>query len=173
MKYIIFLPVIAILASCNNKPQDNSKLRAVLLQQLKNTHTNEDWFAPVNKSVQDLTADQANWKDSTENHSIGQLVSHLVFWNERNLKTFQGIKVAEFDGNNDNTFKQLTSEEWSNSVSRLDSIETAIEKIVEDATDEQLTEWSGTLANIASHNAYHTGQIIYIRKQQGWWKPLK
>lgn len=26
---------------------------------------------------------------------------------------------------------------------------------------------------MGTHNAYHTGQIIYIRKQQGWWDEKK
>ena len=172
MKYITFLFAIGVLAACN-KTQDNAPLRAVLLQQLKNTHAHEDWFAPVSKSVAGLTADQANWKDSTENHSIGQLVAHLTFWNKRNLMTFAGKENPDFDGNNDNTFRLLTSEEWTSSVASLDSIQTALEKIVETASDSQLNEWSGTLANIASHNAYHTGQIVYIRKQHGWWNPSK
>ena len=46
--------------------QDNGKkppttLRGVLLEQLRTTHADEDWFVPANIAVQGLTADQAKW----------------------------------------------------------------------------------------------------------------
>jgi len=28
-------------------------------------------------------------------------------------------------------------------------------------------------ASVAAHNAYHTGQILYIRRAKGWWDPAK
>jgi hypothetical protein len=30
-----------------------------------------------------------------------------------------------------------------------------------------------TIANICTHNAYHIGQIVYVRKLQGSWNPDK
>ena len=31
-------------------------------------------------------------------------------------------------------------------------------------------EWWAVLGNVSTHNAYHIGQIIYIRKLQNSWK---
>ena len=36
-----------------------------------------------------------------------------------------------------------------------------------------IKEWSSSVANISTHNAYHTGQIVYIRKRNGWWSASK
>jgi hypothetical protein len=58
-------------------------------------------------------------------------------------------------------------------VQKLDAVLTDLEKVVENATDKQLAEWSSTIANISAHNAYHTGQIIFVRKLQGSWNPEK
>jgi len=52
-------------------------------------------------------------------------------------------------------------------------VQIAWENAVENASDEQLNEWSFSVANISSHNAYHTGQIIYIRKKNNWWDSSK
>ena len=41
---------------------------------------------------------------------------------------------------------------------------------LENATDEQISEWNVEIANMTAHTAYHTGQIMYIRKRNGWWK---
>ena len=150
----------------NNKPN----VKSLLVEQLKNTHTNKEWFVPTKKAIEGITLEQSNWKDSTENHSIGELVSHLIFWNEMNLKAFKGEKVAEFKGDNKETFKKNNGQDWENATRKLDSIQTEWEKLTENATDEQISEWNVEIANMTAHTAYHTGQIMYIRKRNGWWK---
>jgi hypothetical protein len=65
-------------------------LKSVLLEQLKTTHNQEDWFVPVKIAIEGLTPEQAAWKDPNENHSIAQLVNHLIFWNQQQLAKFKG-----------------------------------------------------------------------------------
>ncbi len=125
---------------------------------------------PTKKAIEGLTLEQSNLKDSTENHSIGELVSHLIFWNEMNLKEFKGEKVPEFKAGNKETFKKNNGTDWENAVKKLDSIQTEWEKLTENATGEQIIEWNTEIVNMTAHTAYHTGQIIYIRKHNGWWK---
>lgn len=149
-----------------------TNLRQTLLTQLKSTHNAKDWFVPVNTALEGLTATQAAWKDKG-NHSCGQLAYHLLFWNERQLKTYRGEANAKFSGNNEETFNNFNEKQWTDIVKRLDQVMTDIEKWVETASDAQLAEHAGTLANISSHNAYHTGQIISVRKAQGSWDPEK
>ena len=54
---------------------------------------------------------------------------------------------------------------------RLDRVMLTIEQLVANMPDEMLTRRAATLANISTHNAYHTGQILYVRKLQGSWNP--
>ncbi len=145
-------------------------VKAMLIQQLKNSYTTEDWFVPLKISLEGITAEQSNWKDSTDNHSIRELVSHLIFWNERMLIAFQGNTPPEFNDDNELTFRDLDREDWSYAVRKIDSIQVEWELVTENATEEQLIKWSSSVANICAHNAYHTGQIVYIRKQNGWWR---
>ena len=145
-------------------------LKNVLLAQMRSTHTNEDWFVPVNLAVKDLTPEQAQWTDGKGNHSIGQLVSHLAFWNRNQLAKFKGEKPEEFSGNNDESFTSYTKESWAALTAKLDKVMTDWEKAIEAADDKKLEEWYGTIANLSTHNAYHTGQIITVRKAQGSWK---
>lgn len=86
-----------------------------------------------------------------------------------NLKSFKGEKVPEFNEDNKETFKKNIGKDWENSVKKLDSIQTEWERLTEKATKEQIAEWNTEIANMASHTAYHPGQIVYIRKQNGWW----
>jgi uncharacterized damage-inducible protein DinB len=148
-------------------------LKSVLLAQLKSTHDKEEWFVPVNVALKGVTAEQAVWKDGSENHSIGQLANHLLFWNERQVKTFKGEKLEPFNGNNDETFNAFTKEQWTQTLKKLDDVLLELEKIVQNADEASLKSWAVTIGNISTHNAYHTGQIIFVRKLQGSWKPDK
>lgn len=126
---------------------------------------------PANTAVEGLTAEQANWKNGSGNHSVGQLVQHLVFWNERQLNKFLGKEVKDFKGDNNETFANVDKASWETAVKKLDEILTGLEQFVEKADDKTLAAAAGTIANISTHNAYHTGQIIFVRKEQGSWNP--
>jgi uncharacterized damage-inducible protein DinB len=147
-------------------------LRSVLLDQLKSTHNKNGWFVSVNNAIDGVTAEQAAWKDKA-NHSVGQLTHHIVFWNERILLEMSGQKPAEFSGKNDETFDSFDKKTWPDLVKRLDAVMISLEKLVQDADEEKLKKIAPTIANISAHNAYHTGQIVVVRKQQGAWDAAK
>lgn len=168
MKKLILIGLLIFFVSCSER-QIKSELKPLLMEQLTNSYSEQNWFVPLKISVEGLSAEQSNWKDSTENHSIGELVSHLTYWNEMNLKAFKGEDMSDFQVDNETTFANYSDMEWKSLVVKLDSIQTEWERLTEKATDEELTEWSSEIANMTAHNAYHTGQIIYIRKRNGWW----
>lgn len=169
MKYCISLVLVCFVFASKAQSDPMPTLKSILIEQLKTTHNVKDWFVPPTIAVAGLTAQQANWKDSSENHSIAQLTTHLIFWNKQILDKFNGIKPDAFSGNNKETFSMVDENSWPAIVKTLDSVLTAIEVAVENADDKKLTQWYSTIAHIGTHNAYHTGQIIYIRKMKGWW----
>lgn len=148
-------------------------LRSILLDQLKSTHNNKDWFVPANIAVEGVTAEQASWKDPAGGHSVGQLAHHLVFWNERVLAEMKGESVAKFSGNNDETFDSFDKKTWADLVKRLDAVMVGLEKVVSEASEEKLKAIASTVSKISTHNAYHTGQIVVVRKLQKSWDPKK
>ncbi len=170
MKMIFVLPLL--LLPFNSFCQSPS-IKSVLLQQLKTTHNKAEWFVPVNTAVEGLNAAQANWKDSSGNHSIAQLLNHLIFWDLGLLEKFNGKTAPAFNGNNDDTFTPTTAAQWEASVKRIDSVLTAWEVAIAQADEKTLSSHYATIADLNTHNAYHTGQIIFIRKQQGNWNPEK
>jgi uncharacterized damage-inducible protein DinB len=153
--------------------QKTATLKSILLEQLRTTHNKNDWFVSPSKAVEGVTAEQASWTDGKGNHSIGQLAYHLIFWNSRNLATFKGENPAKFSGNNEETFNNFDAKSWAAIVKQLDQVMTEIEKFVESADDATLSKFASAIAHIGTHNAYHTGQIIYIRRLQGSWDPKK
>lgn len=181
MRSIPFMPyrlvIVSLLLSASGALAQTGPaaptLKSVLLDQLKETHSEESWFVPVKIAIEGLTPEQAAWKDASDNHSIAQLVNHLIFWNQQQLAKFKGEKPTEFDGDNKKTFAGLDKAAWEASVKQIDEIMIAWEKAIEGADDAKLAKWYSTIEKISTHNAYHTGQIIYIRKMKGNWDPAK
>ena len=164
---------LALFAVAPAPAEPPSSLRGVLLEQLQTTHNKKDWFASASDAVDGLTAEQASWHDSKGNHSVGQLAAHLVFWNRQQLARFNGETPAAFSGDNTETFNSFDTAKWTATVRELDEVMTAWERAVEAADDQKLQKWASAIAHIGAHNAYHVGQMIYVRKLQGAWDPAK
>ena len=157
-------------------------LRSILLSQLRSTHTAEEWFVPVNIAVAGLTPEQAKWIPKSEggaknpapaDHSVGMITNHLLFWNAESLAKMKGEKGAPLPGDNKETFNDFDASTWPSTAAKLDAVLTEMEHLVATADDAQLAKWADSIAHISAHNAYHVGQIIYIRKLQGTWDPDK
>ncbi len=169
--FIFLLFVIAIPAVA--QPQNPPTLRSILLAQLHSTHDKSEWFVCADVAVANMTPEQASWTDGKGNHSVGQLTNHLVFWNERAFETMTGEKPAAYNGNNDETFNSFDAKSWSETVARLDAVLTKLENLVATADDAKLEAIAPTIAHINAHNAYHIGQIVFVRKEQGSWDTSK
>lgn len=173
MKPLLLVLTVLLAAQVFGDDQKPATLKGVLLEQLRTTHNVKDWFVPANTAVEGLTAEQASWTDGKGNHSVGQLAYHLVFWNKEQLAKFKGEPPVKFSGNNEETFDKFDAKAWNDTVRQLDQVMIDWEKAVESADEQTLQKWASTIAHIGAHNAYHIGQIIYVRKLQGSWNPEK
>jgi uncharacterized damage-inducible protein DinB len=170
--YIFLIAALSLpIFAADQKPAPT--LKSILLEQLRSTHNKAEWFVPANTAVEGLTAEKASWTDGKGNHSVGQLANHLIFWNRQELAKFKGEPPAKFSGNNDETFNSFDTKKWNETVKQLDEVLTELEKTVESADEAKLKEWSSDIAHIGTHNAYHVGQIVFVRKEQGSWNPEK
>jgi uncharacterized damage-inducible protein DinB len=171
----IFLLALALavvpLRAEDKKPP--TTLRGVLLEQLRTTHDDEDWFVPASIAVAGLTAEQAKWTPGKDGHSVGQLAYHLWFWDTQALARFRGEKPPAFSGNNDETFSDFNAAEWDDLVKNLNQVMADWETAVQGADDQKLAENASLIAHVGAHNAYHIGQILYVRKLEGAWDPSK
>ena len=174
-----FVAFIALCLSLTLYAQDQKQtkkpatLKSILLEELKSTHNAKDWFVDGNTAIAGLTPEQANWRDGSGNHSVGQLAYHLVFWNQEELAKFKGEPPMKYSGKNDDTFNNFDNKQWANVVQQFDQGMTEWEKAVEAADDKKIEASASDISHIATHNAYHIGQIVFVRKLQGSWDPEK
>jgi uncharacterized damage-inducible protein DinB len=176
---LLLCPLTLAQAQTPAKPAPT--LKSLLLAQLRSTHNKAEWFVPVNTAVAGLTPEQARWIPKSEgpnnpapaDHSVGMLAYHLLFWNTEALAKFKGENAAPVPSDNTETFNKFDATNWPATVQKLDAVLTAWEQAVEAADDAKIQANAETIAHIGTHNAYHTGQIIIIRKLQGSWNPDK
>jgi len=89
------------------------------------------------------------------------------------LAKFKGETPEKYSGKNEDTFNNFDSKQWATIVQEFDEGMTAWEKAVDGAGDKKVAEWASDISHIATHNAYHIGQIVFVRKLQGSWDPEK
>ena len=143
-------------------------LKSILLQELRETHNQKNWFVSEKEAAGGLTGEQAAASDGKV-HSVGQLVQHLNYWNAISLARFKNEK-KNVTSDNDETFK-FDPKQWDATQKQYDEIMTEMEKIVESADDATLAKIAPTVARVAQHNAYHIAEMVTLRKMQGNWNP--
>jgi len=150
------------------QPKTDPTLKTVLLQELRETHNEKAWFVSEKEAVAGLTPEQAAWSDG-KNHSVGQLVQHLNFWNSSNLARLKHQPAPKVTDNN-MTFA-FDPKQWDATLKEFDRVMTELEQFVESADDATVAKIAPTVARIAQHNAYHIGEMVTSRKKQGTWDP--
>lgn len=176
---IVCAPIVSAQTDSSKEPP--ATLRSTLLAQLRSTHNKSEWFVPLNTAVAGLTAEQARWVPKNEtgqtdpdaNHSVGMLAYHLLFWNTHALAQLRGEKPGADPKDNEETFNKFDAAAWNKTVQDLDHVMSGIEETLERADDAKLARTAPLYAHIATHNAYHTGQILYVRKLEGAWNPAQ
>jgi hypothetical protein len=148
--------------------QQPPTLKSTLLQELRETHNQKNWFVSEKEAAAGLTGEQAAWSDG-KNHSVGQLVQHLAYWNEVNLANLQH-RPAPKTPDNDATFN-FDPKQWNTVQKQFDDGMNALEQFVQSADEATLAKIAPNMARIAQHNAYHIGEMVTSRKKQGTWNP--
>jgi hypothetical protein len=150
------------------QPKTDATLKSVLLQELRETYNEKNWFVSEKEAVAGLTPEQAAWSDG-KNHSVAQLLQHLNYWNASNLATLKHQPPPKCT-DNDATFS-TDAAQWDAAVKDFGRIMGELEQFVQSADDKTLATVAPTIARIAQHNAYHIGEMVTSRKKQGTWNP--
>lgn len=155
-------------------------MKELLLHLLKATWNQADWFVPLETAIEGITPSQAAAKHNPKNNSIEEIVHHLIYWNELYLNRFKDPEFSFSEISNDETFKNpgLTWEqackkiknifdEWITCISGSD------DAILNSTIRNRDKTWNIMIGNLISHTAYHTGQIVTLRKEYNCWDAAK
>lgn len=139
--------------------------RAMLLALWDESWETGIWITPWIKAVEGLSAVQAAWKPAAARHSIWQNVTHVVFWRTITLDTLAGRARPPQDVMDRLNFAEpgaATEPAWKDARQRLAASHMALRAAIADEKN-QLDRLKYHLG----HDAYHLGQIMYLRALQG------
>lgn len=123
------------------------------------------WAGSWRQSVADLSPQQAAWKPSPDRHSIWQIVSHVVFWREVSQRTLAGQPKpdeAEIARRNYPDPPAVNDDAWNATRASLEKTQRDIAAVLADTAIDP-----SRLLYVLAHDAYHMGQISYVRSLQG------
>ena len=131
---------------------------------------------PVLDTVRSLTAAQAAWKPHPERHSIWQIVRHLALWKRYALEEWDGGE-PDPDRYMERDWREASGDQtvWAADVRQLAEAFQGLTQRAASLSDADLLEamprrpgQSRALAllDLATHDAYHAGQIRHLRALQ-------
>lgn len=156
-------------------------VRDLLSIHLEDTFARERWHPTLDAAVWGLTADQAAWKPSLERHSIWQIVRHLTHWKRGVLQALTG-DAPDFERMTREDWVEVAGDQaaWEADVRALHDIYAEFRQRLEVLGDEGLQRAvrsyrqsaepvviARRLLGVFTHDAYHSGQIQYLRALQG------
>ena len=153
-----------------------------LIDQFSACYDQNGWFVTVRNAIDGLNVEQAAWKPQDDVNCVWEMLSHLTYYNNAYLQRFKGIDFEYDVDNNDQTFSVGEYEEaaWQADIENFDAVMTEWLAVLE-LTDKSKfsvlvpgkddTTWAELVGLISTHNAYHAGQILLLRKLHGTWDP--
>jgi uncharacterized damage-inducible protein DinB len=138
--------------------------------------------------VEDLSADLAARQVAGFPHSIGQLVFHMNYWMDYELRRIRGQRPTYPEHNSESfpaTPSPADTQEWNHLKKHFASLLADFSQLANSSPEEMHrqiesthagdTKVAGTLEAVlwqmVAHNSYHTGQIAMIRRVLGAWPP--
>ena len=147
--------------------------KEVLLDQLLANANDPSWYVSFQESVEGISDKDAFWKPDAESYSIAEIVQHLIYWNETWQTRYKNSHVNAVPSIKDNKDSFIASRSKDFSVLKDQLIKVLLQwqaLITADQLEAKVNgfpveaNWWGIIANTTTHNAYHIGQIAYIRK---------
>ncbi|MBI4719331.1 MAG: DinB family protein [Planctomycetes bacterium] len=122
------------------------------------------WHVAWSKAAAGLTAAQAAWKPQPGRHSIWQIVNHMIYWREHELRTLAGKKPddAETSRRNFEEPRETNESVWTATVARFGESHAQVAAALGDERNSL-----DRLRNLLAHDSYHVGQVMYVRSLQG------
>ena len=123
------------------------------------------WWPAFKTSFENLSPEQAAWKPDSRRHSIWQNLNHICYWREVVVKRLTDTTPppdGEVEKRNFEEPRQISERAWRESLDRLQRSQNIVrEALLCGKLDEERFKF------MVPHDAYHVGQVMYLRALQG------
>ncbi|HTF18030.1 MAG TPA: DinB family protein [Chryseolinea sp.] len=152
--------------------------KQIILHLWDTTYDVEGWHPPLKDALQGVSSAQALWRAGADAHNIWELINHIICYKDRFVCRLEGRNFDPDITDNELTFQRglgSTEAEWLERLAHLAKLQRGIRNKIDDLTNSDLdkplpdTPASEQIISLTSHDSYHTGQIMFIRKLQASW----
>jgi uncharacterized damage-inducible protein DinB len=151
-----------------------------LVGQIEATQVGEPWYGSSRvRLLAGLTAEQAAAHPIPAARSIWELVLHMIAWTREVTRRIQGQPPAEPIEGDWPAVPTATPQAWADAQSELAAAHAALLAAVATMPDQRWhqvvgesrepalgtgVDVAGMLVGLAQHDAYHTGQLVIVRR---------
>lgn len=144
-----------------------------IISQLKDAFEGDPWFGRNARALLSEVDEQTAFTKLNNQHSILELVWHVITWREFTIDRLQPDKTLSYFEEND--WRKLDHNDkslWQQGIQRLQKTQEQLIDLLEKKDDTLLDEsvsgrnynFRKLLNGLVQHDIYHLGQIAYINK---------
>lgn len=167
-----------------DRSEEMVSIQTVLITQLESCLKETHWFASAEYALKSITLEEATWRDQGFTNSIIDILNHLHYWNSHAYSKFTNKIEHDQNYTNEETFfkKEViqSDQELQEKIESFQHLMLQWKERLKESDNATLmkeafpgTAWWEHISNMLLHTAHHLGQIIYLRKKQGTWNPVK
>lgn len=157
--------------------------KEILIQGWDFAYDIEGWYPPLKDALNNVDGAQASWNAAGQaSNTIRELVNHLLYYKKRFLFRLEEKPWPFEVTTNEQTFFQgahASSLSWEKLVEELGFVHQKIRDNIVNRTEAELNRMlpdksvDEQILTLLMHDAYHTGQIVFIRKLYGSWPGVR
>lgn len=148
----------------------------LLLQLVGEAFKNHAWQGTnLRGSIRGLTSQHAAWRPSANRHNVWEIIVHTAYWKYIVRRRLLGEKKGSFPLKGSNWIRRpvaISEQEWKKDIRLLEEMHTSLYKAIARLKPNQLKKRPAgskytnlaTIAGIACHDVYHTGQIQLLKR---------
>jgi len=161
-------------------------IKDLLIDQFASCYDENVWFVALRNALEGITAEEAAWSPAGSDKSVWKVLTHLNYYNDSWLIRFRGGEFEHAEGmTNDDTFAVPDAPDdatLATEIARMETIMNGWRDELTKADEAKFTAavsaanespWRSIISDINTHNAYHAGQILLLRKLRGTWDASK
>ena len=146
---------------------------ASISHQLEDAYNGDPWFGRSVKALLSDVNEQAAFIQPAGQHSILQLVYHMINWRSFTINSLKPTKpVSVYDDNDWQHFDHNDKALWPEGLQQLEATQQELVTLLQHKDDSILTsivpgrkyDFRCLLNGLVQHDIYHAGQIAYVNK---------
>jgi uncharacterized damage-inducible protein DinB len=146
-----------------------------IIHNLENCNSGHPWYGrAVFELLEEINPGTVHKKPGNADHSLIEILYHMITWAEFTLRRLQGDKEADLEASEALDWREIDSSihSWEKGVKEFRQIQSEIISLLKSKNDSLLDgkvdyrdyNYRFLINGMIQHNIYHIGQVAYLKK---------